>query len=311
VRVLLTGSTGFIGSALLRALAARGDEVVEVVRTQPGPGQVRLDVDAGSLDCSRLPEGGLDGVEAAVHLAGAAILGRWTARSKEVIRSSRIAAGFLLASRLAALDHPPAAYVTGSAIGFYGDTGESEVEEGGACGEGFLADVCRSWEASAAPASEAGIRVVALRTGIVLGSGGGALAPQLRLFRLGLGGRLGSGRQWTSWISLDDEVRAILRVLDDAAISGPVNLTAPNPVRNTEMTSALATAVGRPAVIPVPAAVLWLALGRGPADEMLLASQRVRPARLIEAGFEFAHPRLDAALSAALASSIKPTTQGA
>jgi uncharacterized protein (TIGR01777 family) len=295
-RVLLTGSTGFIGSAVATALRQRGDEVVAVVRSAPGDGEVAIDISEGTVDASRAPGGSLEGIDAAVHLAGAPIVHRWTAPRREAIRSSRIAVGHLLARTLASLNSPPSVFVGGSAIGFYGDGGEAELDESSESGVGFLPEVCRAWEACTLPAREAGIRTVAVRTGIVLGPYGGALAPQLKVFRLGLGGRLGSGRQWTSVISLADEVRVVLRAIDDAAVSGPVNATSPAPLRNTEFTAELALAVGRPARVAVPATALRVALGSGPANEMLLSSARVIPRRLLDVGFEFEHPDARSAL---------------
>ncbi len=299
MRVLLSGAGGFIGSALAEALRSRGDVVVPVTRHPGGPGEVGFDLRAGRLDTSRLPGGTLEGVDASVHLAGAPIIGRWTTRRQEEIRSSRIALGDLIARSLAALERRPAVHVTGSAIGIYGDRGEELLDESSETGTGFLADVCRAWEAAAEPAAAAGVRTVAVRTGIVIGRGG-ALGPQLPLFKLGLGGRLGSGRQWVSWISRRDEVGAILHALTDGELTGAVNATSPNPVRNGEFTAALARALRRPAVLAVPAAALKLALGAGPAEEMLLASQRVRPSRLLERDYRFAEPTLEEALATAL-----------
>jgi uncharacterized protein (TIGR01777 family) len=307
MRVLLTGSTGFIGSAVADALTQRGDEVVPAVRSAPRPGDAVIDVDGGTIHASRLAGGSLEGLQAAVHLAGAPIIGRWTAPRREAIRASRIAVGDLLARTLAGLSAPPTVFVSGSAIGYYGDGGETELDETGPNGVGYLPEVCRAWEASSRAASEAGIRTVLIRTGIVLGAGGGALGPQLKLFRLGLGGRLGSGRQWMSVVSLADEVRAILRAIDDDTLSGPVNVTCPTPLRNREFTAELSTAVGRSAHVAVPATALRLALGSGPANEMLLASQRVIPRRLVEAGFEFEHP--DAASALAYALGRSPVTR--
>lgn len=297
MRVLLSGSTGFIGSELARRLRERGDVVVPITRRSPDVGQVGVDLARGRLDTTRLPGGTLEGIGASVHLAGAPIIARWTTRRQEAIRSSRIALGDLIARSLTVLDSRPHVHVTGSAIGIYGDRGDEPLDESSPLGEGFLADVCRAWEAAAKPASDSGIRTVAIRTGIVLGRGG-ALGPQLPLFKLGLGGRIGSGRQWVSWISLEDEVRAILWAIDDPAASGPVNATAPEPVRNSDFTAALARALHRPAALTVPPAALRLALGRGPAAEMLLASQKVLPARLTAAGFEHRHPTIDSALEA-------------
>ena len=193
--------------------------------------------------------------------------------------------------------------MSGSAVGIYGDRGEEVLDESSPQGSGLLADLCRSWEACAAPATEAGIRVVTIRTGIVLGGKGGAaggiLAAQLPLFKLGLGARLGNGRQWTSWVSLEDEIAIMLRAIDDAELSGPVNATAPNPVRNADLTDAIAQSVGRRSRLAVPATVLRLGLGRGAADELLLASQRVLPKKLEDAGYVHAYAHLDDALSAA------------
>jgi hypothetical protein len=300
MRVLVTGSTGFIGTAVTTALRARGDEVIPVVRSAARSGDAVIDLSTGTLDVTRVGGAGLDGLGAAVHLAGAAIIGRWSARRREEIRSSRIAVGDVLARTVAGLAESPSVLVGGSAIGYYGDGGEAELDESSRNGSGFLADVCRAWEAATGPARSAGIRTVMIRSGVVLGPSGGALAAQVKLFRLGLGGRLGSGRQWTSVISLADEVRVILRAIDDPDLTGPVNATSPTPLRNAELTRELARAVGRPAPFAVPAPALRLALGGGPADEMLLASQRVVPRRLLEGGFGFEHADAGAALGWAI-----------
>lgn len=301
MRVLLTGSTGFIGTALSAALSARGDEVVPLVRPASRlEAAAVMRLDDGVIDAHRLPGASLEHFDAAVHLAGAPIIGRWTGGRREAIRASRIAVGDLLARTLADLEHPPRVLVGGSAVGYYGDGGESQLDESSPGGKGFLADVCRGWENSTTPAREAGIRTVVIRTGIVLGPGGGALKPQVKLFRMGLGGRLGSGRQWTSVISLADEVAAILRAIDDESLSGPLNATCPTPLRNSEFTHELAATVGRPARLSVPATALRLVLGAGPANEMLLASQRVVPRRLLEGGFTFRHPDAASALAWAI-----------
>jgi len=304
VRIAVTGSTGFLGRALVRALRQRGDEVWPVVRHPPGLGEVGVDLSKRQLDTSQLPGRSLEGVDAAVHLAGAPITTRWNAKRLEQIRASRVALGDLLARSLASLERPPAVLVSGSAVGVYGDRGEEVLDEWSTLGTGVLADICRSWEACTEPAAEGGIRVVMVRTGIVLGGVGGAsggiLGAELPLFRLGLGAKLGNGRQWTSWVSLDDEIAVILRAVDDPALSGPVNSTAPNAVRNVELTHAIASAVGRRSRLTLPATMLRLGLGRGAADELLLASQRVFPKKLTDIGFGYVHANLEDALSAAI-----------
>jgi hypothetical protein len=266
---------------------------------------VRIDLVQRQLDTSRVPGGSLEGIDAAVHLAGAPIATRWSPKRLERIRSSRITVGNLLARSLATLERPPSVLVSGSAVGFYGDRGDEVLDEASQQGTGVLADLCRSWEQSTEPATRRGIRVVTIRTGIVLGGAGGAdggiLAAEVPIFKLGLGARLGDGRQWTSWVALDDEVAIILRAIDDTRLSGPVNSTAPNPVRNAELTHVIANALGRQSRLAVPATVLRLALGRGAADELLLASQRVLPQKLTDAGYVHAYAELRDALAAALA----------
>ena len=289
MRVLCSGAGGFIGRALMDDLVADGHEVHRIVHAAPGPGQAVFDLPRHRVDPARLAGGTLEGFDAAVHLAGVPLSPRrWGAAKREAIRASRIATTDALARSLASCARPPPVLVSSSAVGFYGDRGDETLNEASGAGTGFLADLCRAWEHALEPAAAAGIRVVSLRTGIVLGRGGGVLATQVPLFRLGLGGRLGSGRQWTSWISLADD-----------RLEGPVNATAPAPARNAEYTAALARALSRSARLAIPAAVLHLALG-DVADELLLASQRALPARLSAIGFSFTHPELDGALSAAL-----------
>lgn len=290
MRVAITGATGFIGRRLCAELEAAGDTVLRIGRT-PGESTALWDPVSGAIDTAAL-----DGVDAVVHLAGEAIgEGRWTAARKRRIHDSRSDGTELIARTIAGLDRPPSVLLSGSAIGFYGDTGDRPVTESAPPGDGFLATVCLDWEAATAPAEEAGIRVAHLRTGIVLSPDGGALARQLPLFRWGLGGRSGPGRQWQSWISLDDEVGAI-RWLLDHEISGAVNLTAPEPVTNADYASTLGRALRRPTTI-IPMIGPRMLLGRELADSLLLTSQRVLPGVLEAAGFPFAHASLDAALT--------------
>jgi uncharacterized protein (TIGR01777 family) len=299
VRVAVSGSSGLIGTALCRALVGRGDEVVRLVRRPPGPGEAAWDPAAGRVD-----EGALAGADAVVNLAGAGIGDRrWTPGRRRELVASRVDATSVLARALAAAGERPRVLVNASAVGVYGDRGDELLDETSAPGSGFLADLCGRWEQATAPAAEAGVRVLCMRSGIVLSAAGGALGRQLPLFRLGLGARLGSGRQWVSWISIQDEVGALLHVLDHDDLHGPVNAVAPGAVTNRQLTAALGRVLRRPAVLAVPAPLLRAALGRELADEALLASQRVRPAVLERSGYRFAHPDLDGALEALLAPS--------
>jgi uncharacterized protein len=291
VQIAITGSTGLIGQALVRALRDEGLTVIRLVRRPPTAGdEIRWDP-FGEVDA-----GPLEGVDAVVHLAGAGLGDRrWTETYKREVRDSRVEGTRTLSRALAGLSRRPAVFISGSAVGYYGDTGDVEVNESAGEGEGFLAALCRDWEAAAQPAADAGIRVVHPRTGVVLSREGGLLGRVLPLFRLGLGGRLGSGRQWMSWISLADQVAALLFILRNG-LSGPVNLTAPTPVTNAEFTNAVARALHRPAPFIVPAPALRLALGEF-ADEGVLVGQRVLPDRLAKAGFSFRHPDIDTALA--------------
>lgn len=298
MKVLVSGSHGLIGQALVAALNAAHHQVIRLVRGQPGPGAVGWDIGAGRVDGE-----GLGGLDAVVHLAGAGLgQRRWTEKEKARIRDSRVVGTRLLSSALAGLDPPPSVLVSGSAIGWYGDRGAEILDEGSPAGSGFLSEVCQVWEQATAAADAAGIRVVHLRTGIVQSPGGGALAKQLSLFRLGAGGRLGSGHQYLSWISLHDEVGAILHALAQPSLRGPLNATAPAPVTNAEHARILGRVLGRPAVLPVPAAALSLLLGTEMAREMLLSSQRVWPRVLESTGYRFRHPELEGALRDALGS---------
>jgi uncharacterized protein (TIGR01777 family) len=260
-------------------------------------GDVAWDIDAGTIDAAAL-----EGHDAVVNLAGAGLGDhRWTDAYKREIHDSRTRGTVLLCESLAELDHPPRVLVSGSAVGWYGDRGDEELTEASSPGTGFLAGVVRDWEAATSAASDAGIRVVRLRSGVVLGPRGGALKKQLLPFRLGVGGRLGPGRQWLSWIALDDEVAAILHLIEAETVRGAVNATAPEPVTNAEFTRALGTALHRPTFATVPSFALRIAFGRQMAEEMLLAGQRVLPRVLDASGFTFAHPRVDGALDAMLA----------
>lgn len=297
MRVLVSGASGLVGRALCPALQARGGEVVRLVRnsTRIPEGAVSWDPDHGTL-----PLEGLSGVDAVVHLAGESIAsGRWSEARKERIRGSRMNGTRLLAKRIAELPAPPKVLVSASAIGVYGDTGDQAVNEDSRTGSGFLAEVCRAWEEATQPASEAGVRVIHLRIGLVLSGSGGALATMLLPFKLGLGGPLGDGRMWMSWIHIDDLVRVILFAIDTPALTGPVNALSPDPVTNREFSRTLGRVLGRPAVLPVPAFVLRLLLGEM-ADGLLLSSVRAHPGRLEEAGFQFHQPALEGALRSLL-----------
>ncbi|MGA1073878.1 MAG: TIGR01777 family oxidoreductase [Ilumatobacteraceae bacterium] len=295
--IAISGSSGLIGTALTTRLRADGHTVMPMVRTTAREGEIHYDPRAGQLD----PEH-LIGVDAIVHLAGAGIGDRrWTAAYRREILESRTLSTSLIARSMAEVVNRggPRTLLSGSAIGFYGATDDQELNERSDAGGGFLADVCREWEAATSPADDAGIRVAHLRTGIVLSPAGGALKKLLPLFRFGLGGRMGSGRQWQSWISIDDQVGAIAFLLT-ADISGPVNLTAPTPVTNSEFTKVLAEALSRPALLPIPSFGPRLLLGRDLADALLFTGQRVLPDRLTEAGFSFEHSTLAEAFASLL-----------
>ncbi len=294
MRVAITGSTGLVGSEVVEHLSAGGHEVVRVVRRAPAPGEkaVRWDPASGEVDAA-----GLEGFDAVIHLAGENIgSGRWTAARKVAIRDTRVNGTRLLCETLARLDRPPKTLVCASAVGYYGDRGEETLTEGSPPGTGFLAEVCREWEAASAPAARKGIRVVALRFGMVLSPKGGALPRMLPLFRAGLGGVIGDGRQYVGWVALDDLPRIILHALQRGGLSGPVNAVAPRPVTNREFTGVLGRSLSRPTPLPVPAFALRLAVGREMADALVLASARVVPRRLEETGYRFRFPELGGAL---------------
>jgi hypothetical protein len=290
MKVLITGANGLVGSALGARLAAVGHHLVRLTRSAPrGPGDFRWDPTAGEIDPAAF-----DGIDAVVHLAGETVAGRWTEAKKRRIRDSRVLGTRLLAETAAAHDPRPRAFVSASAIGYYGDRGDDPVAEESPIGEGFLAEVVRDWEAAAEPAREAGIRVVNLRFGIVQSAAGGALRAQLPLFRLGLGGRVGNGRQYVSWVAIDDVVGAIEFALSSDPLTGPVNVTAPEPVTNADYARTLGRVLRRPALLPAPAPAVRLLLGEFAGE--LLGGQRVVADRLLESGFEFQHPELEGAL---------------
>lgn len=294
MKIAVTGAGGFIGRPLVSRLEAAGHEVRRLVRRAAASRhEITWDPVAGAIDLASLA-----GVQAAVHLGGESIAeGRWTAKRRARIRDSRVGPTRLLADALAKLEPRPGVFVSASAIGLYGDRGEEWLDESSAPGTGFLAEVAQEWEEAASPAARAGIRVVHPRTGLVLAPNGGALAAMLPIFRLGLGGPLGSGRQWWSWITLQDVVGALAHAVEHDDVRGPCNLVAPVPVRCADFARALGRALGRPALLPAPAFALRMVLGTGQANELLLASARARPAVLERTGFEFAGRELDAALA--------------
>jgi uncharacterized protein (TIGR01777 family) len=300
-KFLISGASGMVGQALCKSLEAEGHQVIRLVRHQSqlsetdtvlwSPADQTIDVDT-LKDHGRL--------DAVVHLAGEGIAAaRWSTAQKARIRDSRIAGTRVLADAIAGLPEPPGTLVSASAIGFYGDRGDDWVEESDQAGDMFLSDLCRDWEAETEPAGRAGIRVVNLRTGVVLSKKGGALRKMLLPFKLGLGGRVGSGRQFWSWITLNDLVASIRHVIDTDSIAGPVNAVAPTPATNLEFTKTLGKVLFRPTLFPLPAFIARLMLG-GMADELLLASARVRPGVLEDTGFAWIHPELEGALRRAL-----------
>lgn len=289
--VLVSGARGLVGSALVPALENEGHRVIRLTRSGGDEdGAVRWDPSAGTIEASRL-----EGIDAVVHLAGENIVGRWTSAKKARIRDSRVQGTRLLARTLARLTTPPVVMVSTSASGYYGDRGNELLREESAPGTNFLAGVCQEWEAAADPAREAGLRVVHPRFGIVLSPEGGALGMTLPIFKLGGGGRIGSGRQYLPWVAMDDVVRATLHALATDSLEGPINVAVPDPPTNAEYTRVLGRVLNRPTVFPLPAPVARAALGQA-ADELLLASQRLEPARLRESGYQFRYPELEAAL---------------
>jgi uncharacterized protein len=297
MRILMAGSSGFLGSRLIARLRSAGHEVVQLVRREPGHGnQARWDPDAGTVDRALVST-----VDAVVNLGGASIAGRrWTARYKQTLLDSRVRPTATLAAAVAAAEPRPRVMLNASGVGFYGDTGDREVDEQSAPGRGFLADLSRQWEAATDPAQRAGVRVVQLRTGLPLDRHGGMLKPLLLPFRLGVGGRLASGRQYVPWVSLVDWLGAVEFLLAREDLSGPVNLTGPTPTTNAEFVSALAKQLHRPALLPLPGFALRAILGEI-ASEAIVPSARVLPGRLVASGFAFQHRTVRDALAAAFA----------
>lgn len=295
MNIAITGSAGLIGSALVRSLNHDGHVVKRLVRRAAGAG----DEVAWNPERDEIDTGALQGIDAVINLAGESIAQRWTRNSMREIRESRVRATSLIARTIASLSPRPRAFISGSAVGYYGSRGDETLDESSTAGDDFLASVCRDWEAATAPARDAGIRVAISRTGIVLDPHGGALAKMLTPFRMGVGGKLGDGRHWMSWIALADMVRALRHLVETESVSGPANAVAPNPVDNAEFTRVLASVLRRPAMVPVPRFALELLYGPM-AEGAALASQRVLPRRLLASGFAFNLPSLEGALQTIL-----------
>jgi len=290
MNVMISGATGLIGSALIPELEAGGHAVTRLSRSQSGPDTIRWDPEAGTI------KGDFEGTEAVVHLAGESIAqGRWSPQKKQQILESRVKGTRLLAEKISGLPTPPKVMVSTSAVGYYGDRGDEVLTEESSSGTDFLAGVCREWEAAAEPARQAGIRVVHPRIGVVLSPKGGALGTTLPIFKLGGGGKIGNGNQWLSWVALDDVVGSIVHALTNETVEGPVNVGSPNPMTNAGYTKVLGKVLGRPTVLPLPAPVIRVMLGEV-ADSLLLASGRMRPAKLEATGYEFRYPQLEGAL---------------
>lgn len=298
MKILVSGSHGLVGKALLRSLTDDGHEVIRLVRGERafGSPEVEWQPDEGRIDAEHL-----EGINAVVHLAGESIAsGRWTAEKKRTIRDSRVKGTALLSAAIARLSRPPSVFLSASAIGYYGDRDDELLNETSAPGKDFLSSVCAEWEAATRTAAEKGIRTVCARFGIILDVNGGALAKMLPPFRMGVGGRVGDGKQWMSWIALDDVISGLKFLIEDQAVQGPVNFVAPNPVTNAEFTKTLGRVLSRPTIFPVPAFGVRLVFGEM-ADALLLSSQRVEPSVLEDKGFLFNWPTLEPALRHLLA----------
>ncbi len=292
MNVLLTGSSGLIGRSLIPVLKSGGHRVVSLVRFKPRGGEALVYWDPAR---EMIDAPNLEGFDAVVHLAGEPVAGKWTPAKKQAIRGSRIDTTRFLCQTLARLAHPPRAIVAASASGYYGDRGDEVLKEESAAGSSFLSQVCQEWEAATSPAAQSGIRVVNLRIGFVLSPAGGGLAKMLPAFRMGAGGKLGSGKQYLSWIAIDDLVQIILFAAATETLRGPVNTAAPNPVTNLVFTKTLGGVLGRPTIFPMPAFAVRLIFGEM-GEELLLASTRMEPARLLSAGYQFRFSQLESAL---------------
>jgi uncharacterized protein (TIGR01777 family) len=293
--IAISGSSGLIGSALVRVLGARGHEIRRIVRGAPrSPTDIVWDTRRHAFDVAKL-----EGIDAVINLAGESLAQRWTSAARRRIRESRVPGTMALARTIGDMTSRPRVFLSASAIGIYGNRGTEVLDEGSSLGDDFLADICKEWEMATTPASDAGIRVVLLRSGLVLSQDGGALAKMLTPFKLGVGGQLGGGKQWMSWISIDDYPRVVNMLMTTDSIAGPVNIVAPNPVTNAEFTRTLARVLGRPSFFPVPKFALDLVFGEM-AHGTVLASQRVVPRRVLDLGFEFHEPTIESALRLAL-----------
>jgi len=296
MKILISGASGLVGAAVAQSLTNDHHEIIRLVRRAPrSREEIEWNPDANKLDAS-----GLNHIEAVVHLAGESIAsGRWNREKKARIRDSRVKGTRLLSETLANLSQPPRVLVSASAIGYYGDRGDEVLTEESAEGRGFLAEVCREWEAATGAAQERGVRVIMMRFGMILSERGGALTKMMPPFKMGVGGRIGSGQQFISWVALDDVVGAIIYAIGTESLTGPINTVAPNPVTNEEFTRVLGRVLSRPTIFPLPAFAARLAFGEM-ADELLLSSARVEPRRLLESGYRFRYADLESALRSML-----------